>query len=72
MYQFVFDLNLRTYVRLNPLPNDINPIGLGDSPQNSNIPMLESNKAIVLNLVASLKESNKENIDVSYMLYPLY
>lgn len=68
MYQFVFDMNLRTYVRLNPLPKDIKVVGLGDSPQNCNIPILESNKAIVLNQVAILNEANKENINVS-MIY---
>ncbi|KAI7888797.1 PIN domain-like protein [Mucor mucedo] len=48
LYQFVFDIETQTYVRLNPLPEDIKVddlVGLGDSPQNHDIPILQSNKA---------------------------
>ncbi|KAI8094258.1 PIN domain-like protein [Thamnidium elegans] len=66
LYQFVFDPTSRTYVRLNPLPQDIKVdhlSGLGESPQNRDIPLLKSNNAIHLDHDRILKESNKENID---------
>lgn len=71
LYQFVFDSNSRTYIRLNPLPNDIKVdhlVGLGESPQNRDIPLLKSNKAIHINQATIAKEANKENLDVS-MIY---
>lgn len=48
LYQFVFDIKTRTYVRLNKLPAHINAddlVLLGESPQNFDIPILRSNKA---------------------------
>lgn len=66
LYQFVFDPTSRTYVRLNPLPKEINAdclSGLGESPQNRTVPLLKSNNAIHLDSVRILKEANKENID---------
>ncbi|GAA5816621.1 hypothetical protein MFLAVUS_010151 [Mucor flavus] len=60
LYQFVFDSASRTYVRLNPLPKDIKVdllSGLGESPQNHEIPLLESNNAIHSDSNRMLKES---------------
>lgn len=68
LYQFVFDPSSRTYKRLNPLPKDITVgllVGLGESPQNRSVPILESNKAIHLDKKVIDNEGNKENIDVS-------
>ncbi|GAA5817062.1 hypothetical protein MFLAVUS_010599 [Mucor flavus] len=66
LYQFVFDPTSRTYVRLNPLPKDINLTylsGLGESPQNRTVALLKLNSAIHLDHDRILKEANKENID---------
>lgn len=60
LYQFVFNSTSRTYVRLNPLPEDIkieHLSGLGESPQNREIPLLKSNIAIHVNSNRVLKES---------------
>ncbi|KAI9260861.1 PIN domain-like protein [Helicostylum pulchrum] len=73
LYQFVFDPNSRTYVRLNPLPEDIKVdylSGLGESPQNRNVSILKSNNAIYLDHVRILREANKENIDPFVQLAP--
>lgn len=70
-YQFVFDMNTRTYCRLTPLPSedevpkfDMKLVSqLGESPQNQDIPLLRSNCALVLDLNTILEDANKENVD---------
>lgn len=67
LYQFVFDMNSRTYTRLNPLPKDLDARDvslLGTNPQDRYIPLLRANKAIILPKL-DYKETNKENINVS-------
>lgn len=66
LYQFVFDPNSQTYVRLNELPKQIKVdhlSGLGESPQNKTIDILKSNNAIYLDYERMIREANKENID---------
>ncbi|KAI8094260.1 PIN domain-like protein [Thamnidium elegans] len=73
LYQFVFDPSSRTYVRFSSLPKDIDLdylSGLGESPQNCNIPLLKSNNAIYLDYARILREANKENIDPFVQLAP--
>lgn len=65
LYQFVFDMNSRTYFRLNPLPKDMDARDvslLGTNPQDRYIPLLRANKAIILPKL-DYKEVNKENIN---------
>lgn len=73
LYQFVFDPTSRTYVRLNPLPKNLNANnlpGLGKSPQNRNVRLLKSNNAIYLDHARILREANKENTDPFVRLTP--
>ncbi|CAO3657339.1 unnamed protein product [Mucor hiemalis] len=65
LYQFVFDINTRTYTRLNPIPKDMDTRDLsllGTNPQDRYIPLLRANKAIILPKL-DYRETNKENIN---------
>ncbi|KAI8088461.1 PIN domain-like protein [Thamnidium elegans] len=73
LYQFVFDSTSRTYIRLNPLPKDIEVdhlSGLGESPQNRKVPLLESNNAIHFDHNHNLKETKNERTDPFVQLNP--
>lgn len=67
LYQYVFDMDTRTYTYLNPIPPSMNREHvslLGDDPRNRFIYLLRANRPII-----DPRANQKENVNVSIYIY---
>ncbi len=73
MYQYVFDIDSRTYTRLHPVLSDVvlpEEISLLDEgPNNEYIPLLRANKSVVRPSAAYLESIKGENLNVMYYTF---